>query len=380
MENKIKTGFLVLFLGILLLPILQGSMPFIKSAPLNGEFTLAPHVDFTWKKWFTGTYSDSATRYANDNVSLRPDLIRLNDEIDFDLFKKIHSEWRLLGDNSCIFQDVYIYSYLGRDFNGYGYIHEKVRKMKAIQDTLQKLGKSFVFVLAPCKAFYYPEFFPADLKNAPRGVTNYEAYRKIGDSLGLNEVDLNGWFLSMKHSSKELLFPKQGFHWSEYGALLGADSFAKYMEKIRGIEMIHPEWTAIEHTTKARYNDNDIARSMNLISPLAKETFSYPEVRYVGDKSAVRPNVIFVGDSFLFQWINEGVMDNTWNNWQIWYYNSSLINKDFSLNMQHPLDGYDRMGQIKKADCIVIMVTSRNLDKLAKTFIEDTYNYFYPGK
>ena len=114
-----------------------------------------------------------------------PDLIRLNNQLDFSLFKKIHSEWRLLGgDNSCIFQDVYIYSYLGRDFDGYPYILEKVRKLKAIQDTLGKLGKSLIFVQSPCKAFYYPEYFPGRYKDTVRCTTNYETYKRIGDFCG----------------------------------------------------------------------------------------------------------------------------------------------------------------------------------------------------
>ena len=380
MVNILKTGIFILLCIVLALPLLQNTFAFVKSGPLHGVFKSAPDVEFAWGKWFDGSYQDGKGKYVNDNIGFRPDLIRLNNEIDFDCFKKIHSEWRLLGDNSCIFQDVYVYSYLGRDYDGYAYIAEKVRKMKAIQDTLQKLGKTFIFVQSPCKAFFYPEYIPAEFRRAPKSTTNFETYKRLADSVGLNQVDFNTWLTSMKKSSKELLYPRQGFHWSEYGSLLAADSLIRYIERHQKIHMLHPVWTDVVHTKNARYDDNDIAKTMNLVFPLADETFSYPEVQFSGDKTARKPNIIYIGDSFLFQWVNEGVLANTENNWQIWYYDENLINRDFSVQVNHSLYGYDKFSQIDQADCIVLMYTSRNLSKLGNKFIEDTYSHFFSGK
>ena len=47
-------------------------------------------------------------------------------------------------------------------------------------------------------------------------------------------------------------------------------------------------------------------------------------------KAVVKPNVIYIGDSFLFEWLDEWVLQNTDSAWQIWYYNQSLINRDHS--------------------------------------------------
>jgi hypothetical protein len=380
MEEKTKNIIFIFLMAIIFLPMLQKAVPFIKSGPLNGEYAIAPDTAVTFMSWFDGSYWNKKSKYINDNMGFRPDLVRLNNEVDFDFFKKIHSEWRLIGDNACIFQDVYIYSYLGRDFDGYPFILEKVRKLKAIQDTLGKLGKSLIFVHAPCKAFYYPEYFPKRYRDTVRCTTNFETYKRIGDSLGLNQVDFNTWLVDMKTTSKELLYPKQGFHWSTYGSLLAADSLIRYIEHLRGIRMIHPVWDKIEHTHKARYKDDDISKTMNLIWPLANETFSYPEVRYEGDKTAVKPRVIYIGDSFLFQWLDEGVMDNTESSWQIWYYYSSLINKDHKPDEMYPMDNYDWVKEMDNSDCIIIMFTSRNLEKMGKNFVERTYDHYYPGK
>lgn len=144
--------------------------------------------------------------------------------------------------------------------------------------------------------------------------------------------------------------------------------------------MLHPVCTGIEHTTKARFKDDDITKTMNLIYPFVRETFSYPQLKYEGDKTIIKPNLIYVGDSFLFQWLDNGIMDNTDSHWQIWYYNETLINKDIREEDKHLLGNYDEIGEIGKADCIIIMFTSRNLDNLGRNFIENTYNHYYPAK
>jgi hypothetical protein len=221
---------------------------------------------------------------------------------------------------------------------------------------------------------------PQEFKDTVRGATNFETYKRIGDSLGLNLIDFNTWFMDMKNKSKELLYPKQGFHWSDYGALLAADSLIRYMERLRHERMIHPAWDKIIHTNKARDKDDDISKTMNLIWPLAKETFSYPIIKYETDKTAVKPRVIYVGDSFLFQWMDQWVLDNTDSTWQIWYYNSWLVNREYSPESEHRLDGYDRTGALNNADCLVIMFSSRNLSKMGNDFVEQTYAHFYPGK
>jgi SGNH hydrolase-like domain, acetyltransferase AlgX len=378
--SKVKNGVLITVFALLFLPVFQSLFPFIESKALNGEFAIAPNVEFSIRSWLDSDYAAKKTAYLNDNMGLRSDLIRLNNQVDFSLFDKIHSEWRLMGDHHCVFQDVYIYSYLGRDYDGYDYIHSESLKLKAIQDTFTKLGKTFMFVHSPCKAFFYPEFLPDDFRELHRGPTNYESYKRMADSLGINQIDFNAWFVGIKPVSKEILYPRQGFHWSMYGALIAGDSMVRYIERQRRISMVHPVWTEIEHTQRPRNSDDDIQRSMNLIWPYITETLAYPNVSYRSATGVARPSIIFIGDSFLFQWMDDGVLNNSYTNWQIWYYNHVLISHDVPFGSWHPLDDAYRIDQMNKADCIVLMFTSRNMSKLSFGFIDFAYNHYFPGK
>lgn len=379
MESKIKNGLFIFFLVIVLAPIIQQFTSFVTSGPLYGFSPASPDIDFSWSGWFEGSYQEKKGKYLNDGTGFRPDLIRFNNQLDYSLLKKLHS-WKVVeGDNHYLFMDTYINDYYGRDYMGYDSILKKMNMLKALDDTLAHLGKSLILVHAPAKEFMYPEFIPGIFKTSPRTVTNLETYRRIGDSLHINQIDFNAWFCSLKNTSKELLYTRQGVHWSVYGSYLAADSLIHYIERLRNIRMPHPVWTKIEHTDKPGYSDDDIAKTLNLIYPITTETFSYPDVSYPDSPGMVKPRVIYVGDSFLPIWINDGIMDHTNTNWQVWQW-FGILWSDNSRDGTKKVQDTDWINALNNTDCLVIMYTSFNLPALGNGFIEKAYAHYFPRK
>lgn len=377
MQSSIKSGLFIFLFAVLSLPMVQQYFPLVKSGGLNGYFATAPNIEFSWSKWMNSYYQDSTTRYLNDNTGFRADLIRINNQIDFSLFDKVHSEWRILeGKHNTAYQDVYIYAYTGRDYIGYDSIYHRMKKLRAIQDTLERLGKTVLLIHAPNKAYFYPEDIPDELAKTRSARTNLNTYLRVGDSIGIHQADFNGWFMSMKSISKELLYPRQGFHWSVYGSWLAADSLARYIEQTRNIHMRRPVMGNISHTTKAQDTDDDLVKGFNIIFPVTTETFSYPDIAYSQDTT--RPRVIYIGDSFLFTWMNSGFMDNTNAQWQIWYYFRYLLNSSNRAPEQTPLGDMDWVQEIEHTDCVILMYTSRNLAQMGDGFIEQAYAHYYP--
>ncbi len=255
-------------------------------------------------------------------------------------------------------------------------------KLKAIQDTLSHMGKTFLFVFAPTKADYFPEYIPDKFKCTKCGPTNYGTYLHIGDSLRINKVDFNSWFIAMKGKSKEPLFTNQGIHWTEYAAFLAADSIIKYVERERNIKMRHPEWEQVEHTDDARGTDDDIAGAQNLLFPISKDIFAYPSVHYTNDTTRKKPAAIFIGDSFIMNLVKNRVIENVFDNWEFWFYFRLLCNAD-NLEGQgsNPhIENYDWKTALGKTDCVIMLYTSIGLTKLGDGFIEQAYDYYYPAK
>lgn len=378
MENKIKRGILFFLFAILWLPLLQQNFPFITSGKLDGWFTNAPADTFSPARWWAGTYQPATTNYVNDHIGFRPDFIRFGNQVDYSLFSKTHAHSVVIGKEGYLFQDLYIDGYYGADFVGDATIREKLRKLKRLQDTLESMGKTLVLVHAPCKAYYYPEYIPDRLRQPRRGITNFDEYRRIGDSIGIHQVDLNSWYISLKGKTAELLYPKQAFHWSVYGSLLAADTLERYIERRRHISMVHPRWTIVDHTSQPRYTDDDIARTCDLIFPMANEIFSYPQVTYNPGPGATKPRMIYIGDSFMLTWIYDGLMSNANSDWQVWYYFKLLYDKDHNeAQPEQWLGNTDWMSALKNTDCIVLVYTAHNLNNLGNGFIEETYKRYF---
>ncbi len=103
---------------------------------------------------------------------------------------------------------------------------------------LKEKGSQYVFVLAPTKAFVYPEFLPDQLQGI-RGRTRYE---QLSDYLhaytDLPFIDVLPSLLEAKRERDyPLLFYKTDFHWNFYGA------FVVYQAIVKELRSFFPHYT-----------------------------------------------------------------------------------------------------------------------------------------
>lgn len=374
--KNIKQLLFYLAFVVIALPLSQDMLQFIGSGALKGSYKLADDTSFSVQGWLSGAYQQKKEKYINDNTGFRPDFIRMINQIDYSLFDKCHAGWDIKGKDRCVFQFPYIDAYYGKDYVGYERIYKRCTKLKAIQDTMARIGKHLIIAFLPSKASFYPEFFPDNRLEQTWGMTNYKAYLQLCDSLGLNLIDMDAWFRSMKSTSKEPLFSKQGIHWTVYGAILGGDSLTRYMELLTNIEVEHPDWSEIEHTDEPRMGDDDVASEMNLIFPVAKETLAYPKIKEIRDTAGRKLNAIYIGDSYMTKMILNGVIQKMNKQCEYWSYFEEM--HDLYQYRYAPIAEYDWKGAMKTADCIVIAYTLFNLRDFGSGFIESAYDYYYP--
>lgn len=376
MENKIKHILFYLAFAILLLPLAVQKLHIIKSGELKGGFKPAPNVAFTTSAWLSGQYQEQKEKYWNDNVGLRPDMVRMIDQVDYSIFDICHAAWTVKGKDGHLFQQPYIDAYYGNNYMGKDHIRTRCMKMKAIQDTLAKLGKTFVLAYLPSKASYYPEYFPDD-RITKKKTTNYQVYRELGDSVGINQVDLDAWFCSMKGKSPHPLFTKQGIHWTWYGALIGGDSLSRYMERLTGITTQHPYWNSYRHTAKLEYGDDDVAAELNMIFPITKEWVDYPEIKAATDTGR-KINAIYIGDSYAHKMTEAGMLHYVNGQCEFWSYFDEV--HDINGHSFSIMRDYDWVAAIDRADCVVLSYTLFNFRDLGNGFIQKAYEHYYPRR
>ncbi len=377
MENKTAKRWLVyVLLLIVLLPLAEQQFGFIKSGPLLCGSKQNPNTKLTLRAWWDGTYQNAKSLYLNDSVGFRPDLVRLSNQLDFSLFRKL-SAGDIIGYDGYVFGREDVTEYCGSPYMGEEVIRAELIKVKRLQDTLQRLGKTFIFAYAPSKAHCMPAQIPGLLtKIKVAGVSNYSTFRTIGDSLHLNQLDYVALFRSMNDTTQNQLMTRQGFHWSVYGSLVAADTMIKFIERERNIKMPGLVLTKMHYSDTARDSDNDLVKCTNLIFPLSGERYSYPEYYYHADTNATRPKAIFIGDSFIWGLVGNGFLQNSVADWKYWTY----FNDVYSEHGAADIRAYDWKKALSESDCVVILMTPMNFHILTwkRRFLQMMYDYYYP--
>ncbi len=370
---KFRKLLLIGVLALLFLPMIQNKFKVIKIKPLYGTIRVPQKSYLKLKDWFSGTYQKNTEKYLNETFGFRNFFIRLNNQIAFDLFKKAKANGVIVGKENYLYEEKYIKAYNGTDFVGEDSIADRMQKLKFIQDTLSRMNKSIFIVFAAGKASFYPEYIP-DKYLLKKGPTNYETYLKYAQRMKINYIDFNKYFIDQKHSSKYLLYPKYGIHWSYYGSTIVADSIIHYIEKLRNIEMNHLMCGEFK-IEQSKDIDNDIGDGMNLLVNLKGPTMAYPKVYFGTDSLKGKPSVLVISDSFYKEMYRYGI-SSVFSNTHFWYYNKEVFSGSEVSDKE--TSQVDLREELKNHDVIMIMSTEATLQKLGWGFVENVYKLYHP--
>lgn len=394
---------------MLLLPLFQHTTRLFHERKLKGAFTQAPMPVFTGDRWVDGSYQDSLERALNDRFGFRNIFIRINNQVAFSLYRKALASGVVIGKKNYLYESNYIKARNGEDYIGDSSIALNAQKLKEIQDYFVAREKHFVVAFAAGKGSFYPEFFPDRYRkqtieassktskenappdqldssrdasagqvngellqnNAPEAGrnaddhypairTNLGEYKKQFDSLGVNYIDFNQWFLEMKDTSRYCLYPRTGVHWSYYGMVLVIDSLNRYLAGVTGREMPLFEYSEIRESRNYRSSDRDIEDGMNIIFRINYDRLAYPKVRFA-DKDMKKLKGVVIADSFYWGLHNIGFTHRIFDQGEFWYYNKKIYANH--LDSSADLDTLNRLKRLEDADVIILMATEATLPK-----------------
>ena len=375
--DKAKNIKRLMFGGILFaisIPMLLTFYPIMDFEPLNGSFEEKVKPELNFDDLYSGKYQKLMEEYLNDNTGGRPYLVRINNQMEWWLFKATNVESVVIGKENYLYEQSYIDAYYGTDFIGDDVVKEKMRKLARVRDTLESRGVKLVVAIAPGKGSFYPEYFPAEVKTKMQR-TNYQAYKEAFEKTNIPFVDFRSWFESIKSTSKYPLFPKGGIHWSSYGEILAADSLIK---RINGLttdsqmNSIHIDF--FKSAQSAYYRDEDIEESMNLLFNLDDGTLGYPVHNVIKHKASRTTQLLTIADSYFWDmhhWRSNGYFTNG----QFWYYNREVY-PDFYAKETFVQDFVDLGYEVEKNDVVLIMFTDANLKDFAYDFIDRLYDEY----
>ena len=361
---------------VLFLPLIQQLYPIIKFKPLLGKFEVATKPALNYNELFQGSYQPKLEKYINDHIGYRNLFIRLFNQVRYKFMNTSNAEGAKIGTDGYLYQEEYILSYLGKDFVHPTIINRNIYKLKLLQDTLQKLDKDILVVLAPGKGSFYPNNFPLIYRQKSKTTSNYDLYQDLLVKNGINTIDFRSWFHSIKDTSSYTLMTKNGIHCSKYSESLVADSLIKYISKQFNVSLPTIKVNKIVRTNIPQSSDNDILQTMNLLCEPSDLPLFYPEIEIVktpNQKRTIKP--IVIADSYFYGLFEMGLINDIMTQGEYWFYFNRIENrrkdkktKPQELNLREEVD---------KKDLIILYSTDMNLKYLGFGAIDKLYELYF---
>jgi len=376
--KDIKKIIFVVFILVLLTPLVLKTVRIIDEKPLGGVFIPTEKPVLNDSTWFNGCYQSKQEKYFNENIGLHNTLVRINNQLNFSLFNKTNAEKIIIGKDSYLFENNYIYATTGSDYVGDSVINSLTNKAKQAQDILESNGIKMLFVFAPGKGTFFKEYIPDRyFTKGQNPVTNYSKIKSACNKNNINYIDFNSWFLELKGKTKYPLFPKAGIHWSYYGMYLCADSLIKKTEKDLNKDIPELKLDKLDISSEQRHTEYDLGDLSNLLFPIKTYDLAYPTFSYV-QEGKYRPNVLVIGDSFYWNMYFSGIPSNIFKSLEFYYYNSKYYN-DGSATSKAEVSSFNYLQEIMKYEYVIILQTDGGLNNFGFGFFDKLINNFNAG-
>ena len=296
----------ILLVLLMAMPYIQRVNRLFPESPLWGSEPPPPRPVLSVTNWFNGSFSPASERYMAYKIGFRGHGVKLQNQINYSLFRRATGTKGTpitLGREGWIYETEYVKRYVSRAGMHAADRARFVADVKALQQALQKRGILFALVIAPSKAEIIPDYLPAAIiaeREARQAPNAYELLIKPLQKSGIRVIDGHAYFKELHEQGVPDLFPRGGTHWSYAGCF----RFARHL--IEQLQPALPDALRLPELSEgprlpAQGTDRDLASILNLfVCDARDDLLPYPDM--VGEPlpMAQRPDILLVGDSFVF--------------------------------------------------------------------------------
>ena len=368
--------FLLLF-SLLLAPVVLQLFGTRIGKKLKGWQAPPKEVVLNSQNWLQGDWQKYQEGQAKSKFKGRPFFVRLNNQLKYSFFHQTNAKDVIEGKNGYFFEERYIHSYLGKDFDGEESIRENVSMLADISDSLHAQDIPFLMVLASGKGTFMPENFPPPYDTTRKTTNNYETYKKyfLKDSVPL--LDLNQYLVDLKDTASYPLYTKGNTHWSAYALQFVVDTLLKRIEL--ALEAALPDYTlgAITVEQQARGNDAGIYNSLNLLWSRLEEEYVYADFQVQSDSTAIQPRIWTIGDSFFGTLFDAQIPQRFFEkDSKFLYYYHQVWTHDGQRSRTKDL--HDLKALLLDTDMVIIFITDANIGQCCWGMTGTFYRLFHP--
>lgn len=323
--------------------------------------------------YFNSRWQEDMSKYLNRNFGLRPFYVKLYNQLRYSCFNKASAPGIVIGKNGDLIIEDYINEYTGKNFLGSSHWNTIAEKMKSVQDSLKARGTDLIVVFAPGRASYDPDIIPDAYIKDKKDSTNYSVFRSLMLEHKINFIDFNAWFTKNNKTFKHKVYPKYGAHWNHYGMCLALDSLIKYIEKQQNIDLPDFDFSEVRLSTELKGNDFDIGILMNTLIPIQKDSNPYPSYKIIESPKQVKPDVLFVGDSYWWCLVGENLPLKFFREDEYWFYNKQQLIQNKKIS---PVNKLNLQASLANRKTIVLIASEATYYLFPFGFIDNVYKLF----
>lgn len=354
-------------------PMMQEHLHFPKVTPLNGVTRPVEFPQFSWKAYQDRELQNNLEKYLQQHHGFRPCIIRLYNQYLWDFYKKTYLKKSVtIGKEGWLYEPWFVEDH----YHGGTYkenmdslslvkkFDEESLRIYQLQHVLERYGITLFVCQAPGKDLVYPEYLPEDPNpSLKKKVSARDYYEAKFDTMGINHINVEQWFLQMKDTVDFLLFPQKGTHWSNIAAAYVGDSIFRYIEAKQHIKMNRMQ-IGEPYIGKIRKPDNDLETLFNLSRPQKKLPQHYVDYTVEPDPKAYKPKLLTVGDSYFWNICAYLPMYSILSGMPYWYYNSTIHFDSLHQSTKE----VNLMEELLSTDAVMLMYCSTQLYIMSNDF------------
>ena len=272
-------------------------------AALKGVTEKTEKQRLTPRSFLDGSFQAAYALQVGPRVPIFEFAVRLRNQVEYSLLDFSAIPSIVVGTHHELLEQVYTDDYcsrtLARFLPGARVWAQRIREM---QDTVERRGQTFLYVVTPSKVGQYPSFMPPGMpcpaaRQDQTGLV--PAWIGLVKAAGVHVVDTTATLTAAHGRYPFALYPQDGTHWNAVGGTLAGQAVAAELSTLRQDRTLSPLAFTWEYAPKPSGADIDLAVLMNLLWMPAQDPTPEVDLTPPSDDVLCTPlNVVMVGGSF----------------------------------------------------------------------------------
>ena len=365
---------IVAFFGVLSLPGLFRLSGIQSGLVLKGVTRPNKEVELCHDSFHDQSYQKSVEQNFLRKSGLRPYLVKTDNQINFSLFRQLSNSYgfkAVLGRNNHLIERAYLASASKLGSKSEEKLEQKVKRLKSFQEALSSKGVEFLLLISPSKPGLYPEVVPAEFRvEGEDRQSSYERFLPLLERYGVNHFDTRAFLEGKKDESEHAFFSPSGTHWNALGACLVTSELISRISTMIGKALKQIDCRPVGMRAKPLPIDQDLSDLANLWRPdVLLEPVPQVANRTIASGNEFRPNVLFVGTSFMWALLRYFDFHHTFAKRNLYYY----FKRDYKYPQMsnHPI-ARDKISwrHIAKRDIVIFEVNEAFVNRVGYGFMK----------